>query len=113
MFDYAFENFKSLQLTEKGHGYGCVPVKGGEVSEVAIVAKEDLSALVNKDVSVAVTVTAPEAKAPVSRGQTMGKVTFCENGTVIGEAELIAAESVDKEENLNFFLRIINWIMGK
>ena len=115
MFDYAFNNFKSFELAREGHGYGCVQVKGGEELEIAIVAKEDFGVLLGKNstVSTNVVITEQLVKAPVEKGQVLGKLRFTEGDTVLGEVDLVAAESMGKEKKPNIFRRIIEWIMGK
>ena len=114
MFDYAFENFKSINLCESGQGFGCVPVKGGKDSEVPLIAAEKLDALVFKDSKIQVEVTTrEEINAPVEKGQSLGKVVFTENGAVLAEAELVAGEGMEKEKKASMFWRIIKWIMRK
>ncbi len=115
MFDYGFENFKSLSLAQKGHGYGCVQVKGGEASEISVVAAEDFGVLLGKDATVntRVSVFEEEIKAPVEKGRVLGKMEFYQGDASIGSVDLVAAEDMPREKKPNIFLRIINWIMGK
>ncbi len=114
MFDYAFSKYKSLSLAEKGKGYGCVPVKGGKDIEIACVAKDDFAVMVEKDATISVDIkTEEEIKAPIKKGQVLGKAIFTINGENIGEMELVAPEAMERKNKPNIFWRIINWIMGK
>lgn len=115
MFDYGFENFKSFSLAQKGHGYGCVQVKGAEASEIAVVAAEDFGVLLNKGatVSTRVSVFEEEIKAPVEKGRILGRMDFYREDDFLGSVDLVAAEDMPREKKPNIFWRIINWIMGK
>lgn len=115
MFNYGFENFKSHSLVKKNQGYGCVKVKNGVENEIAVVAKEDFGVMLGADstVSTRVSIFEDEIKAPVKKGQVLGKVQFFEKESVIGTVDLVAAEDVEKAKKPNIFWRIINWIMGK
>lgn len=115
MFNYGFENFKSISLAKKNHSYGCVRLKNADVSEVAVTAKEDFAVMLGKqaEVETKLEVFEEEIKAPVQKGAVLGEMRFFEGDTLIGSVDLVAAEDIPSTKKPNIFLRIINWIMGK
>lgn len=114
MFNYCFDTFKSIKLSGKGQGFGCVPVKNGVDCEVAALATTDVLAVINPDTKITVEViTEEDLKAPVKMGDIIGNVVFKEGEKIVGKTELIAGCDVEKERKPKFLWKFFNWIMGK
>ncbi len=113
MFEFAFSNYLHQQLASPGDIISSSPVyEAKSDARVALTVQDALTALVpsNVDSSVDIirNVDVPEnIQAPISKGDTIGTVTYTYMGTQIGSAPLIATNDVE----LNHFLHIFHIII--
>lgn len=108
MLDYAFSQYTMKSIYKKGDLIGKVQVEKGDVKEIEIVADMPYSVLMKKGSSTEVTqkLTIPaEIKAPVKKGQVLGKLIVSQDDKVIKEFEMKAAVDVEKAGFWKLFKR--------
>ena len=94
LFDYGYSRLKSLKLATPGEFSYTLPVVNSDKNNIKISNKNPLSIIVSD------TDTIPDYKvilpkyvcAPLSAGDTVGKVVFTLDGKNVGEVELILEE---------------------
>lgn len=112
LLDLGFKNYTYTTIAAKGN-----VIRDSKVYEakhdtrVALTVKEDISALLPKDIeiteAVEVTENLPEViKSPIKKGEVIGDITYSYNGSEIGKAELVAANDVERN-NLLFLYHLI------
>lgn len=115
LFDYGFETFSSHILCTEGKLFRRVPVQGGLVPFVPAVTAEQISfPLSEKDqVRARVTLSA-SVEAPVAEGAVLGRLSFYQGETLIGETDLIAGMAVNREavEARSLLRRVRDWLSG-
>lgn len=90
LLDYGFEEWPLRQLVAGGKMLRMLPVTGSLIPQVQIMTAADAAYPLSAQEQVRVTVTLPETvSAPLSKGETAGKMTFFLGEQVIGETELI------------------------
>ena len=104
LLEYGFSNFKYITLSANGEVIYDSPVYEAKKDvRVAITPKENVSALlpvdinVKEDVNINFEFTNGGLKAPIKKDEVLGTATFEYNGEVIGTAELIAVNDVEKD----------------
>ncbi|MFD1707085.1 D-alanyl-D-alanine carboxypeptidase family protein [Siminovitchia sediminis] len=100
MLDYAFSQYSSHSLYKKGENLGKVKVSKGHVKEIHAQTSEPISILTKKgekitDYSTEVKLN-KNIKAPVKKGDTVGKIIIQKDGKQLAESELIAGKNVKK-----------------
>lgn len=107
LLDWGFENYKTVNVMEKGASLGTIRVKRGSVNKVETVLARPVAATVPVEASEAVLTTEirldPSVRAPLEEGQVVGEVALYESGTQIAVFQAIAAESITKGGPLSFF----------
>ena len=100
LLDFGFANYCVQKPVTKGDEISVVTVKKGVKEEVGAVSKDTFSYLCKKsekgDIEQEIYLP-DEIKAPVAKGQSIGKVVFSCGGKTIGEVELISAENIEKK----------------
>ena len=117
LLDYGFANYwrADAETAEGESEPGSVRVRGGEAENVALKLGEDESGFIvkkeNKD-KVEVEYELPEEiAAPVEAGQTVGKAVFKIDGETAHVCDIVAAETVDKINAIEMFVKVLNkWI---
>jgi D-alanyl-D-alanine carboxypeptidase (penicillin-binding protein 5/6) len=97
MLDYGFSGF--AVVTPRMEEPAAVPVKLGREDSVFLVAGEEQPILMEKGQRNLVTTQielAPEATAPVSKGQKLGTMTIRAGDQVLAQVPLVAEKSVEK-----------------
>jgi len=96
LLDYAFNNYQTLQVINKGQQLKKVPVSGGQ-GPVEIVADEDFFDTISKDEkpSYDYKFKIENLKAPVKAGQKVGTLLVYNKGTKVGEVKLVASNTVE------------------
>ena len=94
MLDYGFDHFRMEQAFNEGDEVARVTVLDGDEAGVAAVAGENLTAAVTIGSKPEVEIDAPAVAAPVKKGQVIGRAKLIENGRVVDECELLAADAV-------------------
>lgn len=112
IYNWAFENIELTKVTNKNDVIKVVEVKyNSKVDHLRLLPAEELSALVpigtdshNVIVRAIESETPNPAKAPIKKGDVLGKAEVLYGDTVVTTVDLVAAEDV----NFNVFL----WIIG-
>lgn len=101
LMDYGFNNFKLIQLSSKDSSQLSVDVKNGKKTSVDLLIKDDKFATlpINKDSNdIIKNVTLDKnIRAPVTRGQILGRVTYYLGSEPIEEVDLVAENHIDKK----------------
>lgn len=114
LLDYGFANYSFLEVKPDLSLINTIACKNGLKSSIKITATESLNLLLPKgsQKEIIQTLNIPEfVNAPVTTGETIGKINLTLNGKDIGNINVIANESVGE---LNFFsalLILINCIL--
>ena len=98
MFNYAFANFKNVQLVTAGEELGTVAVSGGKLKELPFGAAADISCLLkNSEQTAPPVITLPEkVKAPVARGEVIGSAEYSLPDGRRVSVDLVALSGVEK-----------------
>ncbi len=111
LLDYGFANYALFSYEEANMQN--LPVLGG-VSDWCKTSAKKYSIVLDKDVAKNITtkVELPEnIAAPIKVGDKVGKISFINNGEVIGETDVVAAENVAKISYWEIFSRILKGFM--
>lgn len=97
LMDYGFNNFQRVVLIPREKQYRFTVV-GGKSKFAAANPKEQLYAVVAKGVNQKVSskVVISEVKAPIKKGQQVGKIIAYVNGTFVKSVSLVAEEDINK-----------------
>lgn len=113
MWDYCLdEYYDTYTEMKKGEEVAKIRVKRGEVRKVQAIAKEEIAATITKDEKkskIETEVIKYELKAPVKKGDVVGKVKVYYEDKVINQRTLVAAETVEKGGFLSIF-GIPDWL---
>lgn len=115
LFDYGFTAFPRQVLCTEGKEFRRVPVQGGMVPFVSAVTAEELYFPLAAEEQVRAQVTLPAlVEAPVEAGTVLGKLSFYQGDTLIGETDLLAGSSVrrDVAEQRGLLERVRDWLGG-
>ncbi|UAL45846.1 D-alanyl-D-alanine carboxypeptidase family protein [Sutcliffiella horikoshii] len=96
MLDFAFSQYKTHPMYERNVAVGRVEISKGSEKEVDAVTSEPISVLTKKgentdDVEKIITVD-ENVKAPVKKGDKVGKIVLKKGGKVLSESDLVAAK---------------------
>ena len=115
LLDWGFANFQSIPIVKKGEVLGKVAVDKGKMTEVNVLAADDLALLVPKGARQDLTEEinlAERLPAPLSTGQNIGSlVVKGKNGEELGSVALVPAADVEQANFITFFKRYVNaWL---
>lgn len=109
LLNYGFDNFASSGLTA-GETAGEVSVIKGMEGNVRAVLEENCYAVTEKsrksDIKKLVRIR-KNVKAPVKKGDRLGKITLVLDGEVISEADIVAERDVEKIHFGNMYLKVL------
>lgn len=111
LLDFGFANY--ALFSEKEADMEALPLKGA-VKKTLAVKKTGYEALLEKgDIAkIEAVCDLPESvKAPVKAGDVIGKVTYKCGETVLGTADIVAAEDAEKIGFLTLFRRILRYMV--
>ena len=113
MFEYAFSNYKLQTLVEEGTYLLEQPIKSASGSRfIKLMAKEDATAIMaaDADLSKVEVKTIPDEtiKAPVVKGQVLGKAEYSYDGKVIATVDLVS----DADYKYSFFATVGQFFSG-
>lgn len=115
LLNYGFSNYKVSTLINKNESMGEVKVKKGVKESVGTLTETDFKKLTGKQSSDKVernVVIEEEIKAPVKKGQQVGKIELIENGKKIGEVKIIAEGDVIRIGTVDVLLGIVKqWLL--
>lgn len=100
LLDYAFNEFKQIELIQKDVELGAVKVKRGAVGTIEAVAADDYKyniPLTQGDFSVKKKIIWNEKiAAPIHKGQKIGEIVFLTGDKEIGRSDLLADRNVER-----------------
>lgn len=113
LLNYAFANFENKQLVNASEIVGEVELKMGKVENVKVYAKENYYALTKKGEKYhhEVTINLPSSvRAPLQKGDAVGKIIITNEGKVIKEIDVIIIEDYEKLNFKDAFGKVVsNW----
>ena len=115
VFDYVYAQYGLQKIIDTETILEEVSVEKGKVENIGIVAKEEVTDLYNKnDVKGEFTydVEVDNLKAPLSKGDVVGKLTLKENNNVIRTIDLTINEDVEKANIFELYLRYLKQIFN-
>lgn len=109
LLNYGFDNFAASGLTA-GETAGEVTVIKGAEGNVRAVLEENCYAIIEKarknDMEKSVEI-AESVKAPVRKGDKLGKITLTLDGETVAEADIVAEKDVKKISFGNMYLKVL------
>ncbi len=115
MLDYGFDNYLSKRLAPDPLEFS-LPVISGTKSSVSCTLSKDLSALLPKDhgaISCRIEMSRFEY-APVSMGETVGKITYICDGKEIASSNIIAIEGIElKKQKYTVWDKIVDFFTNQ
>lgn len=112
MFNYGFANFENrLVINEKEPLDITVNVEKGKKGTVQAIAKEPFYLFLKKNEKVALDIDfepVEMVKAPVTKGETIGKLSIFRDSKLIGEVEVVSNEDVSKKTYFDIVKNIID-----
>ena len=115
VFDYVYAQYGLQKIVDTETILDEVSVEKGKVESVGIVAKEEATDLYNKNDSkgeFTYDIEVDNLKAPLSKGDVVGKLTLKENNNVIRPIDLTVKEDVKKANIFELYLRYLNQIFN-
>ena len=109
LLDYGFETYQQETLVAADERIARVRVTGGKKNTLEVASKNDIIILVkNGDSTTVRTVVnlAGPVEAPVEKGDVLGTLEVWEDGRVLAETELVAAETVESSAYLDYLERL-------
>lgn len=94
-----FARYETRQLVAAGEQVDVMAVLGGVESMVPVVAEEDFFYPLAKDEQVSYRISPPGfAFAPISQGETAGRVYVCVDGKAVGSVPLCFGQTVERQK---------------
>ncbi len=108
MLDYAFAQYKVINMLKNKNTIGEYRVENGKDEYVLIVPKEEATMVKkksDKDEALTYDIKIKSLKAPLKVGDDVGTLTIKENGQKVKTVKLTVAKDVDRANFGNLFLR--------
>ncbi len=115
VFDYVYAQYGLQKIVDTETVLEEVSVEKGKVESIGIVAKEEVTDLYNKNDGTGeftYDVEVDNLKAPLSKGDVVGKLTLKENNNVIRTIDLTINENVEKANIFELYLRYLKQIFN-
>ena len=115
VFDYVYAQYGLQKIVDTETILEEVSVEKGKVESIGIVAKEEVNDLYNKNDGTGnftYEVEVDNLKAPLSKGDVVGKLTLKENNNVIRTIDLTVKEDVKKANIFELYLRYLKQIFN-
>lgn len=114
MFDYGFNNYTTKRIIDDKTPLNVeVAVENGKQKNLSVIAEKPFYIFSKKNEKRAFEFNFTplnEVKAPVNKGDAVGKITIYENGIAIGEVNVLAGESIEKRTFFDVIDDVIeNW----
>lgn len=113
LLTYGFRNFKKADFVEAGEIIETLNVKNGTKETVSLVANDSISLVIpvsrEKDIEIITSFDDETVKAPVKKGEVLGKVEVVLDDKVLASSDLSASEDVSR---LGFFKILIRNIIN-
>ena len=102
LIDHGFDNFNVLNLVDSGTILESIPVDNGVEETLDLITQHSVSKTIPNnytygDIKKTIEID-PEVRAPINKGQSLGRVTYSLNGEIIGETNLIAYRFIDEKQ---------------
>jgi serine-type D-Ala-D-Ala carboxypeptidase (penicillin-binding protein 5/6) len=114
LLDYGFNTFSKELIIEKGDKVQNITVPDGKVTTTTAEAADNLYILVQRGTKtnlVKKVIISQEIKAPVKKGQILGRELILQDEQILGEVALIATEDIEKAGLLTRLWRyFVDWI---
>ncbi|RCW40878.1 MULTISPECIES: D-alanyl-D-alanine carboxypeptidase family protein [unclassified Halanaerobium] len=111
LLDYGFNSFSKKQMAKKGDKIQNIRLPGGAKKVIEGEVAENFYVMIQKgqENSLHQEVKVDELTAPVNKGEKIGTLTVYQNDNIIGEVDVIAAETVKRA---NFIVRSWRGLIG-
>lgn len=107
LFDWGFENYKTVNVLDKAQIVGQVRIKQGSVNRIDAILADPVASTVPVEASEAVLSTEVQLnkinRAPIEKGQVVGELILLESGIQIASFPIVAAQAVAKGGMLSIF----------
>lgn len=117
LLDYGFYNFETIDIIEKNKHVKSVEVKKGVADKVDLVYADDFTYLIDKSKKDKLNidiVTEDILIAPIEKGAIVGYAKISVDNQVIGNVNIIAAQTVEKASFFRLFIMMIKeWLNFK
>lgn len=114
MLDYAFNRYTSHLVYKKGDLIAAKPIEKGDPETIQIRANHNVSLLMQKgDNPNAYTkkIIWKELKAPIRKGETLGKIQFEKEGKIVAELELTSSSEVKEASIWSTIKRTVSRVL--
>lgn len=110
LIDYGFDNFKKINVINSGTKLKTIEIENGIEKTLDLLTQDSISKIVPNDtiesnIKQKIELSS-DIKAPITKGEVLGTVSFSLNGEVIGSTNLIAKSSVDEKQLYKIIKRI-------
>lgn len=116
LLDYGFANYDSLTVNKKNDAIAKIPVSKGNLKEVSIVTKDDLSILLKKGQSgnVKKKIQLPKLiEAPIKKNQQVGELIVLIDDKEVGKVKLVSSDNIKKASFNDLFNNNFKKIISK
>ena len=112
LFDLGFSLYECRLLCNKGELNLPLAVISGNSDAVTVTNAQEVSVILPRgEISIERIIELPRfAYAPISEGDTVGRIVYKIDGRVVAECPLVATFNVDKINNKK---SVIDWLLGK
>lgn len=114
LLDYAYNLYKKDTYITKEEVLGNAEVEKGNVEYANIVTIDDISIINKKEYKrgeIKFELDLKNLKAPIKKGDVVGKIKVIENGNIISEADVTVDKNIDKAGYFTMFIRNLKEII--
>lgn len=114
LLDYAYNLYKKDTYITKEEVLGNAKVEKGNVEYANIVTIDDISIINKKEYKrgeIKFELDLKNLKAPIKKGDVVGKIKVIENGNIISEADVTVDKNIDKAGYFTMFIRNLKEII--
>jgi D-alanyl-D-alanine carboxypeptidase (penicillin-binding protein 5/6) len=115
MFDYAFAQYTSYQVYKRGQQIGTLVVEKGKTNKIPLIAQHQYSVLLKKgqdQKGIKAELKMDEnVKAPLKKGQPIGKIVVTQQGKTLEEFPLTSPVDVEKAGWWTLFKRTVKHLV--
>lgn len=115
LLDYAYNLYKKDTYITKEEVLGNAKVEKGNVEYANIVTVDDISIINKKEYKrgeIKFELDLKCLKAPIKKGDVVGKIKVIENGNIISEADVTVDKNIDKAGYFTMFIRNLKEIIS-
>ena len=115
LLDYAYNLYKKDTYITKEEVLGNAKVEKGNVEYANIVTIDDISIINKKEYKrgeIKFELDLKNLKAPIKKGDIVGKIKVIENGNIISEADVTVDKNIDKAGYFTMFIRNLKEIIS-